>query len=77
MNLKFDDFLNKYEQLVNLSPTLNWSDFEDSKPTFESKGFQKSSLLKQKNLHQHPWIGQLMEFIITFECNSFRRFWCN
>ena len=35
----FDDFLNKYEQLVNLSPTLNWSDFEDSKPTFESKGF--------------------------------------
>jgi hypothetical protein len=35
----FDDFLDKYEQLVNLSPNLNWSDFDDSeKPSLEIEG---------------------------------------
>jgi hypothetical protein len=35
----FDDFLAKYEQLVNLSPNMSWSDFDDSeKPTLETSG---------------------------------------
>ncbi|MDI6453115.1 hypothetical protein [Peloplasma aerotolerans] len=35
----FDDFLDKYEQLVNLSPNLSWSDFDaDEKPTLEVTG---------------------------------------
>lgn len=35
----FDDFLDKYEQLVDLSPNMNWSDFEASElPTFVCEG---------------------------------------
>lgn len=35
----FDDFLAKYEQLVNLSPNMSWSDFDDSeKPMLETSG---------------------------------------
>lgn len=40
----FDDFLDKYEQLVNLSSTLKWSDFANDLPTFESKGFIKKKV---------------------------------
>lgn len=36
----FEDFLAKYEELVNLSPNLTWADFdEDEKPTFVCEGF--------------------------------------
>ncbi|MGE4320095.1 MAG: hypothetical protein AB7E61_01445 [Acholeplasmataceae bacterium] len=40
----FDDFLNKYEQLVDLSPNLSWSDFNDDEiPTLDiSGGFKKT-----------------------------------
>ncbi|QWB96248.1 hypothetical protein KHQ89_02075 [Mycoplasmatota bacterium] len=35
----FDDFLDKYEQLVDLSPNLSWDDFDDSeKPSLEIEG---------------------------------------
>lgn len=35
----FEDFLAKYEQLVDLSPTLNWADFDASeKPTWTCDG---------------------------------------
>jgi len=45
----FDDFLDKYEQLVNLSPTLSWSDFtEDERPTLEvTGGFKKTVTFKE------------------------------
>ena len=33
----FDDFLDKYEQLVNLSSTLKWSDFANDLPTLKAK----------------------------------------
>lgn len=36
----FEDFLAKYEELVDLSPNLSWSDFEENeKPTFVCEGF--------------------------------------
>ena len=36
----FDDFLAKYEELVNLSPNLSWSDFDaDELPMVECEGF--------------------------------------
>lgn len=35
----FDDFLTKYETLVNLSPTMSWSDFDATeKPTWTVSG---------------------------------------
>lgn len=35
----FNDFMNKYEQLVNLSPSMSWSDFDESeKPTLTVSG---------------------------------------
>ncbi len=35
----FDDFLDKMEQLVNLSPLMNWDDFDaEELPTFECEG---------------------------------------
>jgi hypothetical protein len=35
----FDDFLDKYETLVNLSPNLSWDDFDDSElPTLTTTG---------------------------------------
>lgn len=35
----FDDFLDKYEQLVNLSPNMSWDDFDDSeKPSLDMTG---------------------------------------
>ncbi len=36
----FDDFLDKYKTLVNLSPTLDWDSFDESElPTYTSEGF--------------------------------------
>lgn len=45
----FDDFLDKYEQLINLSPNMSWSDFdEDEKPSLEiSGGFTKTLTFKE------------------------------
>lgn len=41
----FKDFLEKYETLVNLSPTISWDDFEDSeKPQFTAEGFFEKKL---------------------------------
>jgi hypothetical protein len=41
----FDDFLAKYETLVDLSPTLDWDDFNaDEKPTLTTEGFYKKTL---------------------------------
>lgn len=40
----FDDFLEKYEELVNMSPTMSWEDFaEDELPTWtvETEGDEK------------------------------------
>lgn len=35
----FDQFLARYKELVNLSPTMSWADFnEDELPTFECSG---------------------------------------
>ncbi|MDD3957531.1 MAG: hypothetical protein PHW40_01740 [Candidatus Izemoplasmatales bacterium] len=37
----FDEFLEKYEALVNLSPTMSWSDFDaDEKPKWVCEGGQ-------------------------------------
>lgn len=41
----FDDFIAKYEELVNMSPTMSWSDFdEDEKPVWkvETNGLKKN-----------------------------------
>lgn len=48
----FDDFLDKYEQLVNLSPTLSWDDFEANElPTLEvSGGFTKTLTFKESKV---------------------------
>ncbi|MFA5720227.1 MAG: hypothetical protein WC939_04115 [Acholeplasmataceae bacterium] len=36
----FDEFVAQYKELVNLSPTITWDDFEDDdKPQFKSSGF--------------------------------------
>lgn len=45
----FDDFLDKYETLVNLSPTLSWNDFSaNERPTLEVKGgFNKTLTFKE------------------------------
>lgn len=45
----FDDFLDKYEQLVNLSPNMSWDDFDDSeKPTLDiTGGFKKTLTFKE------------------------------
>lgn len=45
----FDDFLDKYEQLVNLSPNMSWDDFdEDEYPTLEiTGGFKKTLTFKE------------------------------
>lgn len=45
----FDDFLDKYEQLVNLSPNMSWDDFDaDELPTLESTGgFTKTLTFKE------------------------------
>ena len=45
----FDDFLDKYEQLVNLSPNLSWDDFDDAEyPTLEvTGGFTKTMTFKE------------------------------
>lgn len=45
----FDDFLDKYEQLVNLSPTLSWDDFSEAeRPTLEITGsFKKTVTFKE------------------------------
>lgn len=41
----FDDFLDKYEQLVDLSPNMSWDDFDDDeKPTLTIEGSFKKSL---------------------------------
>jgi hypothetical protein len=35
----FDDFITKYQTLVNLSPTLSWDDFDEEElPTLETSG---------------------------------------
>ncbi|PKK96567.1 MAG: hypothetical protein CVV58_05685 [Tenericutes bacterium HGW-Tenericutes-3] len=42
----FDDFLDKYEQLVNLSPNLSWDDFDDAeKPMLDVTGSYKKTLV--------------------------------
>ncbi len=42
----FDDFLAKYEQLVNLSPNLSWDDFDDAeKPMLEVTGGYTKTLV--------------------------------
>lgn len=48
----FEDFLDKYEELVNLSPTLSWDDFEaDELPTLEvSGGFTKTLTFKESKV---------------------------
>lgn len=50
----FEDFLDKYEQLVNLSPNLSWDDFtEAEKPSFttsEEDGMTYVSLTESKVL---------------------------
>lgn len=45
----FDDFLDKYEKLVDLSPNLSWSDFDDSeKPSLTiDGGFKKTLTFKE------------------------------
>ena len=45
----FDDFLTKYQTLVNLSPTLSWDDFDASElPTLVvSGGFTKTLTFKE------------------------------
>jgi len=45
----FDDFLTKYQTLVNLSPTLSWADFDASElPTLVvSGGFTKTLTFKE------------------------------
>jgi hypothetical protein len=45
----FDDFLDKYEQLVNLSPNMSWDDFdEDEYPTLVvTGGFTKTLTFKE------------------------------
>ena len=45
----FDDFLDKYEQLVNLSPTLSWDDFDAAElPQLEvTGGFTKTLTFKE------------------------------
>ncbi|HOI85784.1 MAG TPA: hypothetical protein PLP48_06865 [Acholeplasmataceae bacterium] len=45
----FDDFLAKYEELVNLSPNLSWDDFDASElPTLEvTGGFTKTLTFKE------------------------------
>jgi hypothetical protein len=45
----FDDFLDKYEQLVNLSPTLSWDDFSEAeRPTLDiTGGFKKTVTFKE------------------------------
>lgn len=41
----FDEFLEKYETLINLSPTMSWDDFTDEeKPTLTSEGLYKKTL---------------------------------
>lgn len=41
----FDDFLAKYETLVDLSPNLSWSDFDATeKPVLETTGLYKKTL---------------------------------
>jgi hypothetical protein len=41
----FDDFLAKYETMVNLSPNMSWSDFDaDEKPMLESSGLYTKTL---------------------------------
>ncbi|MBE0700077.1 MAG: hypothetical protein IH571_00155 [Acholeplasmataceae bacterium] len=49
----FDDFLDKMEQLVNLSPTMTWDDFDaDEKPTFTVTGglTKKAVFTESKNI---------------------------
>ncbi len=45
----FDDFLDKYEELVNLSPNLSWEDFDaDELPTLTTTGsFTKTLTFKE------------------------------
>ena len=45
----FEDFLDKYEQLVNLSPNMSWDDFDDAdKPTLDVQGgFRKTLTFKE------------------------------
>jgi hypothetical protein len=41
----FEDFLDKYKTLVDLSPNLEWSDFDESElPKFTSEGFFKKKV---------------------------------
>lgn len=41
----FEDFLDKYEQLVNLSDGISWDDFDDSeKPSLKVEGFLTKKL---------------------------------
>ena len=54
----FEDFLAKYEELVDLSPTLSWSDFDEEElPMWECEGtfkktcnFEESAALVQASL---------------------------
>lgn len=48
----FEEFLQKYEALVDLSPTLSWSDFTDAeKPTLEKTGlFNKTLTFKESKV---------------------------
>lgn len=40
----FEDFINRYKELVNMSPNLSWNDFEETDyPTWECKGSIKKS----------------------------------
>ena len=52
----FEDFLSQYEQVVNLSPTLSWSDFTDAeKPTLttvEEDGLSKVTLTESNVILQ-------------------------
>jgi len=41
----FDDFIEKYKTMVNLSSTLNWSDFDEEElPKLETSGFFKKEM---------------------------------
>lgn len=47
----FEDYLDKYEQLVNLSPTISWDDFDDTeKPQLKVEGFFEKTLVYSESM---------------------------
>jgi hypothetical protein len=64
----FDDFLTKYQTLVNLSPTLSWADFDASElPTLVvSGGFTKTLTFKESK----PIVDASLDWAIDGIWNS-------